>query len=51
VDDKELTSLWILTFFDRREFIAIVNAPNRVWPGWKSSEQQAEAIRQPRRSG
>lgn len=32
LDDKELTSLWILTFFDRRDFIAIVDVPNREWP-------------------
>jgi hypothetical protein len=31
-DEKELSSLWILTFFDRREFIAVVDAPNRTWP-------------------
>jgi hypothetical protein len=31
-DDKELSSLWILTFFDRREFIAIVDAQSRAWP-------------------
>jgi hypothetical protein len=31
-DEKDLSSLWILTFFDRREFIAVVDAPNRVGP-------------------
>ena len=31
-DERELRSLWILTFFDRREFIAVVDVPNRIWP-------------------
>jgi hypothetical protein len=37
-DDKELSSLWILTFFDRRDFVAIVDLPNRSWPAFEEDK-------------
>lgn len=42
VDDKELSSLWILTFFDRRVFIAVVDVPNRAWPALEERETTSE---------